>query len=283
MSTSGNYRSSSHRPIFDGTNYAGWKHKMRMHLEAIDFEIWRIIEQGFVVLNEREPTESDKKNMQLNAQACDILFGALNDDEFGRISTLRSAKQIWDTLEEVYEGTDSVKDSRTDVLRSQFNRFKGSDQESVRSIYSRLTTITNELRGLGATDITDTVIVKKLLMSLDEKYDTLCTLIEERADFKSLTPSQALGRLNAHEMILEEKKELHSSRSAPRRSLALKAKKADSSSDEESSEQTDDEESLGKDMALLVKRFNRFHRANRFKKYELKKRSFSSRDPKKKN
>ena len=80
-------------------------------------------------------------------------------------------------------------------------------------------------------------------MSLDEKYDTLCTLIQERADFKSLTPSQALGRLNAHEMILEEKKELHSSKSTPRRSIALKAKKADSSSDEESSEQTNDEDS----------------------------------------
>ena len=160
------------------------------------------------------------------------------------------------TLQEVYEGTDLVKDSRTDVLRSQFNRFKGSDQESARNIYSRLTTITNELRGLGATDITDTVIVKKLLMSLDEKYDTLCTRIQERADFKSLTPSQALGRLNAHEMIIEEKKELHFTRSGPRRSILLKAKKANSSSDkeqEESSDEADDKDSLGKGMALWSK------------------------------
>ena len=101
MSTFGNYRSSSHRPIFDGTNYAGWKHKMRMHLENIDFEIWRIVEQGVRVLNEDQLTEGDKKNKQLNAQACDILFGALNDDEFGRISTLRSAKEIWDTSRSV--------------------------------------------------------------------------------------------------------------------------------------------------------------------------------------
>ena len=120
-------------------------------------------------------------------------------------------------------------------------------------------------------------------MSLDEKYDTLCTLIQERADFKSLTPSQALGKLNAHEMILEEKKELHSSRSTPRRSIALKAKKVDSSLDEESSGEADDEGSLGKDMALLVRRFNRFQRGSRSKKYELRKGGSSSRDPKEKN
>lgn len=105
-----------HRSILDGTNYACWKHKMRMHLEAIVFEIWRVIEEGVVVLNPKELTDNDKKNKQLNAEGCEILFGALNYDVFGRINMLQSAKEIWGTLGEVYEGTDSVKDSRVDVL-----------------------------------------------------------------------------------------------------------------------------------------------------------------------
>lgn len=124
--------------------------------------------------------------------------------------------------------------------------------------------------------------MKKLLTSLEEKYDTVCTLIQERHDFKELTPSQALGRLTTHEIIMEEMKELHSSRSISRRGHALKAK-VDSSSEEleESSDEVVDKESIGKNLALLVKKFNIFQKGIRFKKCDSNKGSNSSSDLKK--
>ena len=56
--------------------------------------------------------------LQYNAQACDILFNGLCPEEFNKISHLKNAKGIWDTLVDMHEGTESIKESNLDVLKS---------------------------------------------------------------------------------------------------------------------------------------------------------------------
>ena len=67
----------------------------------------------------------------------------------------------------------------------------------------------NALQVLGATDITDHDVVKKLLRSLDSSFDTLALMIQERADDKSLDPADILERLNTHEFEPAEKRDLY--------------------------------------------------------------------------
>ena len=52
-------------------------------------------------------------------------------EEFNKISRLENAKEIWDTLIGMHEGTDSVKESKLDVLQSQPDKFKMKDGEAV--------------------------------------------------------------------------------------------------------------------------------------------------------
>ena len=76
---------------------------------------------------------------------------------------------------------------------------KDSTMKNVQQTFDRLTDISNELQALGATNITDHEVVKKLLRSLDSSFDTLALMIQERADYKSLDPADILKRLNTHE------------------------------------------------------------------------------------
>ena len=46
MSTAGMIKVSAGCPTFDGTDYPYWKNKMRMHLEAIDNDLWYVVENG---------------------------------------------------------------------------------------------------------------------------------------------------------------------------------------------------------------------------------------------
>ena len=46
MSTAGMIKISAGCPTFDGTDYPYWKNKMRMHLEAIDNDLWYVVENG---------------------------------------------------------------------------------------------------------------------------------------------------------------------------------------------------------------------------------------------
>src|SRR6266496_6448288 len=98
--------------------------------------------------------------LQYNAQACDILFNELCPEEFNKISLLENAQGIWDTLIDMHEGTDSVKESKLDVLQSQLDNFKMKDGESVAEMYSGLALITNEIAGLGSEEMTNRFIIK---------------------------------------------------------------------------------------------------------------------------
>ena len=86
--------------------------------------------------------------LQYNAQACDILFNGLCPEEFYKINHLENAKEIWDTLIDMHEGTNSVKESKLDVLQIQLDKFKMKDGVGIMEIYYWLALITNEIAGL---------------------------------------------------------------------------------------------------------------------------------------
>src|SRR4051812_3859017 len=109
-SSEGNYHCRG--PYFDGTNFASWKHTMKMHILGHNPAIWAIVCIGL-----QGEFAEELKMLQYNAQACDILFNGLCPEEFKKISHLENAKEIWDTLIDMHEGTDSVKESKLDVLQ----------------------------------------------------------------------------------------------------------------------------------------------------------------------
>ena len=110
---------------------------------------------------DHEVTSEEMKMLQYNAQACDIIYNGLCPEEFNKISRLENAKEILDTLIDMHEGTDSIKDSKLDVLESQLDKFKMKDGEGVAEMYSRLALITNEIAGLGSEEMTDKFISRR--------------------------------------------------------------------------------------------------------------------------
>ena len=265
-SSEGNYHRRG--PYFDGTNFASWKHKMKMHILGHNPAVWAIVCVGlqgdFFDGKEpnREATADELKMLQYNAQACDILFNGLCPEEFNKISRLENAKEIWDTLIDMHEGTDSVKESKLDVLQSQLDKFKMKDGEGVAEMYSRLALITNEIAGLGSEEMTDKFIIKKILRALDGKYDTVCTLIQMMPNYKDLKPTEVIGRIVAHEMSLKDKEELHNKSSG--------AYKASCEAPTSSSEKQD----FNEELSLMVKNFNKFYKS-RSKDRSFKSRSYN--------
>ena len=102
-----------------------------------------------------------------------------------------------------------------------------------------------------------------LLRSLDSSFDILALMIQERPDFKTLDPSDILERLNTHEFQLSEKRDIYGPNYG--RTRALKAK-AVSSSEEESDSSSDDPEDIGRELAMLVKKFQKFTKKKGFRK-----------------
>ncbi|MQM05993.1 hypothetical protein Taro_038815 [Colocasia esculenta] len=207
--------------------------------------IWSIVEEGdLLVTNEKDKwTEDDKKKISLNYKAKSILCCALSKKEFNHISACKSSMEMWEKLRITYEGTDKVKETRIDILVTQYERFQMQQGESITQMYSRFTDITNELAGLGKTyQMGD--MVRKILRSLLASWTPKVTAIEEANDLKIMSLEKLIGSLMSHEINMER---LGESSSRKKHSNALKAEEHESEEEsysQESMNNSEDEEAM---------------------------------------
>ena len=79
-------------PLFDGTNYAYWKVRMRAFLQSLDEKMWQAIEIGWTKPKE-VLTNWDKatiKAANFNSRALNALFSVVTNEE---ISSTKTAKE----------------------------------------------------------------------------------------------------------------------------------------------------------------------------------------------
>ena len=108
---------------------------MRIYIQSVDYELWRIIVSGpkipTIKVEKKDKTkpesswdENDLKMLQSNPKAMNVLYCALDPNEYNRILTCESAKEIWDRLEVTHEGTSQVKESKINILVIIINYLK---------------------------------------------------------------------------------------------------------------------------------------------------------------
>ena len=239
-------------PLFDGEDYTYWKTRMEYFLQGHDYQIWSIVEEGdLVVTNEKAQwTDEDRKKISLNCKAKSILCCALSKKEFNRVSACKSSMEMWEKLRITYEGTDKVKETRIDILVTQYERFQMQTGESITQMFSRFTDITNGLASLGKS-YENADMVRKILRSLPSSWTAKVTAIEEANDLKRMSVEKLIGSLMAHEINMER---LGESSSRKKQSNALKA---NGDSSEESLDNSEDSKDSDDEEAMLSRRLQR--------------------------
>ena len=74
--------------LFDGTNYVYWKVRMRYFLQSLDKKVWQAIEIGWTKPKEAPADWDDAKikAANFNSRALNVLFSAVTNEEFNKIS-----------------------------------------------------------------------------------------------------------------------------------------------------------------------------------------------------
>ena len=87
-------------PLFDDTNYAYWKVRMRAFLQSLDEKVWQAIEIGWTKSKEASADWDDAKikAANFNSRALNVLFNAVTNEEFKKISFIEIAKEAWTIL-----------------------------------------------------------------------------------------------------------------------------------------------------------------------------------------
>ena len=82
-------------PSFDETNYAYWKVRMNVFLQALGEQVWQVVEVGWIKPKEA-PVDWDEETIKaanFNSRALNALFCGVTNEEFKKISSMEVAKE----------------------------------------------------------------------------------------------------------------------------------------------------------------------------------------------
>ncbi|XP_070013930.1 uncharacterized protein [Nicotiana sylvestris] len=167
---------------------------MRDHIIEEDYELWDIVTDGPMETTKKNAegvdvpktradcTAEDLKKWEKNAKAKKWLVCGVGPDEYNRIQSYTTAKEIWDTLQVAHEGTSQVKRSRGTLLYSQYENFSMKEEESIQEMYTRRQV--------------EKILTRVLLVTLESKI----TAIQESRNIATLKLDELIGNLTAYEL-----------------------------------------------------------------------------------
>ena len=126
-------------PLFNGTNYAYWKVCMRAFLQSLDEKVWQAVEIGQIKPKEAPANWDDAKikAKNFNNRALNALFSVVTNEEFKKIFSIETAKEVWTILQTTYEGTKAIKNSKFQRLTTSFKEIKMEEDESFDELYAK--------------------------------------------------------------------------------------------------------------------------------------------------
>ncbi|MQL76440.1 hypothetical protein Taro_008828 [Colocasia esculenta] len=247
-------------PFFDGTDYPYWKNHMQVFLRAQNFELWKIVSKGAYILPQDEDTWSKDQIAKgtLNWSALNMMQCTVHPKEHSRVSTCTSAKEMWDKLELIYEGTSEVRESKVSMLVSDYEMFKMNHDETFSDMFARFMVLINGLKGLKK-EYSESDLVRKILRSLPSSWNTKVTVIEDSKNLSTMKVDELIGSLMTYELNVKRKE----TEENPRKSIASKASNKVSSDSKKSAQQEGSESETSTDnendeMAMLTRQFKMF-------------------------
>ncbi|XP_024993929.1 uncharacterized protein LOC112527480 [Cynara cardunculus var. scolymus] len=193
-------------PKLNGKNYHHWSIQMRVLSESQDS--WDIINQGIDDLieinNFTEEQEGEIRELKKkDKKALYVIYQAVDEAVFERISTSETSKEAWDMLHRTYKGEEKVKTIRIQTLRCEFDGLKMKEFEIVEDFYNRTILVLNQLHFNGEI-IVDRRVVEKILRSLTKKFEYVLVVIEESKYISVMSLERLLGILQSHELRMKQ-------------------------------------------------------------------------------
>ncbi|KHN35696.1 hypothetical protein glysoja_047284, partial [Glycine soja] len=217
--------STNKPPMFRGIKYNYWTERMITHFESIHIDLWDVTKNGDYIpydgqVNEiprGQWTEEQKLRFLINSYAQNVMLCALLKEEYTKVRSFKSVKQMWDTLAITYDRTSQVKRNKLSLLTRKYETFSIEEGKDIQCMFGCFQTFLNELRSLALKNIDS--------MSLEELVGTLKVHEQELQQDKGTKREKSLA------LSSQKNKKALSSREQVSRSLS-KDLKADDSSDE---------------------------------------------------
>ena len=94
-----------------------------------------------------------------------ILVESLDPILYNHVVNCKDAKHIWETIENINEGTEDVRENILEILTSEYEHFKSTSGEGISEVFERYKKLINKLN-LQGRFYTKKEINKKFLLTI---------------------------------------------------------------------------------------------------------------------
>ncbi|KZV34514.1 hypothetical protein F511_21751 [Dorcoceras hygrometricum] len=172
---------------------------------------------------------------------------------FSKVKNCTTAKDIWDKLIQICEGSDETKENKLTVAQQKYESIKMKDGETMTEFDERSSAIVIELNSLGK-EYSNRELALKVMRALPKEWDVKTMAMRESKDLNKMELHDLFANLKAYEFELETRSEAPST-SQPTKALAATTIEQCSPSTSKSAEQLSDDV-----MSLFAKKFGKFMR-----------------------
>lgn len=109
------------------------------------YEVWDIVQNGFT------PTvdEQGNKNLANDAKSKNIIISGLIEYGYHKVLGCKTAKNVWDKLENIYAGDSNVKEVKLQIHGAKFEQLRMKEDDNIVAYFQQVDEITNAMEGLG--------------------------------------------------------------------------------------------------------------------------------------
>ncbi|GJU65548.1 retrovirus-related pol polyprotein from transposon TNT 1-94 [Tanacetum coccineum] len=222
--------SDTRPPMLDKADFASWQQRIRLYcrgkdnginiLKSIDegpFQMGttrEIIDEGTEgpinlgperprVYSELSQEEKDRYNADI--RATNIILQGLPKDTYSLINHYTDAKDIWDNVKMLLEGSELTKEDRESQLYDDFEHFRQNKGETIHSYYVRFAKLINDMRNIKMT-MSKIQLNSKFVNNMLPEWGRFVTAVKLNKGLKDSNFDQLYAYLKQHEAHANENK-----------------------------------------------------------------------------
>ncbi|KAD4982909.1 hypothetical protein E3N88_19580 [Mikania micrantha] len=203
-------------PMFTPEDFDTWKVRMEGFIRNQDFKLWKSVLEGpyiptvaaagaGVAAVPKDPSmysDEDYKKMEVDSKALWLIQMSIPNSIIHAFKKCKSAQELWNSLKQMYEGSEDVKENKKDMLKQKFENFCQQNNENMSSQYLRYVQLVDELTTAGVT-LDNQDVLRKFLRSLPKAWNIYSVTIRRTENLKTLTLGELFGILSAYQMELD--------------------------------------------------------------------------------
>ncbi|GJT11856.1 retrovirus-related pol polyprotein from transposon TNT 1-94, partial [Tanacetum coccineum] len=222
--------SDTRPPMLDKTDFASWQQRIRLYcrgkengvniLKSIDegpFQMGttRVIvaegTKGSLNLGPERPrvysnlSQDEKDRYNADIRATNIILQGLPKDIYSLINHYTDAKDIWDNVKMLLEGSELTKEDRESQLYDDFEHFRQNKGETIHDYYVRFAKLINDMRNIKMT-MSRMQLNSKFVNNMLPEWGRFVTAVKLNRGLRDSNYDQLYAYLKQHEAHANENK-----------------------------------------------------------------------------